>query len=138
MTLVFRWHMNIKTILFDTTYQILSGWRKVNLVTAVLELRDKYLQLQDRVSQLEQENTQLKEQLEREKIKATNKLVNKPSSKSWRNGKKTVGRVKIKVKRNDRVANANRVRAPAAALRIKCRTAQRQLPLMHVICAAKI
>jgi transposase len=73
--------MNIKTLLFNTTYQILSGWRKVNLVAAVIELRDNYRQLQERVRQLEQENTELKEQLEREKIKATNKLVNKPSSK---------------------------------------------------------
>ena len=72
--------MNIKTIL-TTTFQILSAERKVNLVAAVLKLRDKYLQLQNRVRQLELENTQLKEQLEREKIKATNKLANKPSSK---------------------------------------------------------
>jgi transposase len=72
--------MNIKTLL-TTTYQILSGWRKANLVAAFVKLRDKYLRLKDRIHQLEQENAQLKEQLEREKIKATNKLVNKPSSK---------------------------------------------------------
>ena len=79
--------MNIKAVL-TTTHKILSGWRKSNLVAAVAALRDKYLQLQDRIRQLEQkntqlerENTQLKEQLEREKIKATNKGVNKPSSK---------------------------------------------------------
>ncbi len=72
--------MNIKTLL-TTTYQTLSGWRKVNLVAAVVKLRDKYLQLQDRIRKLEQENAQLKEQLEREKIKDTNKQVNKPSSK---------------------------------------------------------
>jgi transposase len=85
--------MNLKSAL-TTTYKILSGWRKTNLVAAVVNLRDKYLQLQDRVrqleqenarlgqanTQLEQENSQLKEQLEREKIKATNKR-NQPSSK---------------------------------------------------------
>ncbi|MBC2743823.1 MAG: IS66 family transposase [Desulfosarcina sp.] len=82
--------MNIKTIL-TTTYQILSGWRKANLVAAVVKLRDKYLRLQDRVRQLEQENTQLKEQLEREKIKETNKQVNKPSSKQaeWEKDSRT-------------------------------------------------
>lgn len=72
--------MDIKTLL-TTTQQILSGWRKDNLIAAIVRLRDKYLQLQDRIRQLEQENTQLKEQMEREKIKATNKQVNKPSSK---------------------------------------------------------
>ena len=72
--------MNIKAVL-TTTYKILSGWRKSNLVAAISDLRDKYLQLQDRVRQLEQENTKLKEQLEQEKIKATNKRVNQPSSK---------------------------------------------------------
>ena len=72
--------MNIKAVL-TTTYKILSEWRKANLAAALVNLREKYLQLQDRVRQLEQENTQLKERLEREKVKATNKQVNQPSSK---------------------------------------------------------
>jgi len=68
--------MSLKTLL-TTTYQVLSGWRKANLIAAVIKLRDKYLQSQARVKQLEKSIIQLKEQLEREKIKATNK----PSSK---------------------------------------------------------
>ena len=51
------------------------------MIKALVELRDKYLHSQTRVNQLEKEITHLKETLEQEKIKATNKLVNKPSSK---------------------------------------------------------
>ena len=72
--------MNLKDILI-TSFNILSKWRKANLVKALIELRDKYIQLQHRVNKLENENTLLKKQLEKDKIKATNKEVNKPSSK---------------------------------------------------------
>ena len=72
--------MNIKDILI-TSFNILSKWRKANLVKALIELRDKYIQLQHRVNKLENENTLLKNQLEKDKIKTTNKEVNKPSSK---------------------------------------------------------
>jgi hypothetical protein len=72
--------MNIITIL-STTCEAILRWPKVDLLEAVLKLREKYLMLQDRAQQLEQENTQLKDQLEREKIKSTNKQVNQPPSK---------------------------------------------------------
>lgn len=44
--------------------------------------------MQAKVSELEQENAQLNEQLEQEKIRATNKEINKPSSKwaEWEKG----------------------------------------------------
>ena len=63
-------------------------WRKAKLVKTLIELRDKYLQSQNRVNQLEKENTLLKKQLEEDKIKTTNKEVNKPSSKQaeWEKG----------------------------------------------------
>ena len=94
--------MNIKTLL-TRTYQILSGWRKANLIAAFIKLRDECLQLKDRILQLEQENTQLKEQLEREKITATNKQVNKPSSKQaeWEKDDRQ-GKDKDKKKRKGR------------------------------------
>ncbi len=72
--------MNLKEI-FITSFNSFFKWRKAKLVKALVELRDKYLHSQTRVNQLEKEITQLKETLEQEKIKATNKLVNKPSSK---------------------------------------------------------
>jgi cell division septum initiation protein DivIVA len=72
--------MDIKEIL-TKTYNTFSGWRKSNLVTALINLREKYLQLQDRVRRLEQENKRLKEELEQEKIRTVNKRVNQPSSK---------------------------------------------------------
>lgn len=72
--------MNLKEILI-TNFNMFFRWRKLKLVKSLVKLRDDYLQLQARVNQLEQENTQLKGQLEREKIQATNKEVNKPSSK---------------------------------------------------------
>ena len=58
------------------------------LIKAFVELRDKYIHLQTRVDQLEIENTQLKDQIEKDKIKDTNKQVNKPSSKQaeWEKG----------------------------------------------------
>ncbi len=67
---------------------MLLSWRKVKIVDALVALREKYLQLQDRGNRLEKENAQLKEQLEQEKIQATNKQVNKPSSKQaeWEKG----------------------------------------------------
>ncbi len=72
--------MNLKDI-FITSFNTFFKWRKAKLIKALIELRDKYLHSQTRVNQLEKEITQLKETLEQEKIKATNKLVNKPSSK---------------------------------------------------------
>ena len=100
--------MNIKTLL-SATYQILTGWRKANLIKAVLELRDKYLQAKNRADQLEKENTELKKQLEQEKIKATNKQVNKPSSKhaEWEKEGRT-GKDKGKKKRKGRKRKAHR------------------------------
>jgi hypothetical protein len=94
--------MNIKTLL-STTYQTLTGWRKANLIKAVLELRDKYLQAKNRADQLEKENTELKKQLEQEKVKATNQQVNKPSSKKaeWEKGSQP-GKGKGKKKRRKR------------------------------------
>lgn len=63
-------------------------WRKAKLVQSLIELRDKYLQSQSRVNQLEKQITELKEKLEQDQIKATNKQVNKPSSKQaeWEKG----------------------------------------------------
>ncbi|MCP4270917.1 MAG: transposase, partial [Gammaproteobacteria bacterium] len=79
--------MNLREI-FTTSFSMFFKWRKANLVKALIELRDKYLQSQTRVNQLEKKITQLKEQLEKDKIKATNKQVNKPSSKQaeWEKG----------------------------------------------------
>ena len=72
--------MDLKEILV-TRFNIYFRWRKAKLIEALRELREKYLQLDSKNKQLEQENAQLKEQIEREKIKGTNKEVNKPSSK---------------------------------------------------------
>lgn len=72
--------MNLREI-FTSSFNIFFKWRKAKLIKALIELRDKYLQSQTRVNQLEKEITQLKEKFEQEKIKATNQLVNKPSSK---------------------------------------------------------
>ncbi|BBO87650.1 IS66 family transposase [Desulfosarcina ovata] len=79
--------MNLKEI-FKTSFDMFLKWPKVILVKAIVELRDKYLQAQDRINQLEKENAQLKRELEQEKIKNTNKEVNKPSSKQaeWEKG----------------------------------------------------
>lgn len=72
--------MNLKEILV-TKFNIFFKWRKANLVEALLQLREKYLQLQGKVKQLEQEIALLHEQVEKGKIRDTNKEVNKPSSK---------------------------------------------------------
>jgi len=79
--------VNLKDI-FITNFNTFFKWRKARLVQALIALRDKYLQSQTRVNQLEKENTLLKKQLEKDKIKATNKEVNKPSSKQaeWEKG----------------------------------------------------
>jgi transposase len=79
--------VNLREI-FTTNLNIFFKWRKAKLVKAIIELRDKYLKSQTRVNQLEKEITQLKEQLDKDKIKATNKEVNKPSSKQaeWEKG----------------------------------------------------
>jgi cell division septum initiation protein DivIVA len=60
---------------------MLFKWRKAKLIKALIELRDKYLQSQARVKQLEKQIAELKKKVEHEKIKDTNKQVNKPSSK---------------------------------------------------------
>lgn len=65
--------MNLKDLLipgFNTFFR----WRKARLVKALVELRDKYVQLA-------QENAMLRQRLEQQKVKETNKEVNKPSSK---------------------------------------------------------
>ena len=72
--------MNLKEILI-TSLNALFRWRKTKLIEALVQLRDKYIQLQSKVKELEQENVQLRDQLEQDKIEATNKNVNKPSSK---------------------------------------------------------
>ena len=66
-------HLNLKEILITAFYTFFS-WRKVKLINALVELRDKYIQL-------EQEYAKLQELFEKEKVKATNKETNKPSSK---------------------------------------------------------
>lgn len=88
--------MNLKEILI-ASFNVFSKWRKSNLVKALIELRDKYIQLQDRVNQLKKENTLLRERIEQDKIKATNREVNKPSSKKaeW---EKDASKKKDKVK----------------------------------------
>jgi len=100
--------MNIKTIL-TATYQLLFGWRKANLVDAVIKIREQYLKAQDRVKQLEKEIHELKEQLEQEKIKHTNKQVNKPSSKhaEWEKEGRT-GKDKGKKRRKGRKRKARK------------------------------
>lgn len=79
--------MNLKEI-FTANFNMLFKWRKTKLLKALIELRDRYLQAQARISKLEKENIQLKEKIDQEKIKATNKQVNKPSSKKaeWEKG----------------------------------------------------
>jgi len=79
--------VNLREI-FTTNFNIFFKWRKAKLVKALIELRDKYVQSQTRVNQLEKENKLLKKQLEKNKIKAINKEVNKPSSKQaeWEKG----------------------------------------------------
>ena len=72
--------MNLKEILF-TKFNIYFRWRKAKLIAALGELREKYLQLQSKNKQLEQENARLNDLIEQDKIKGTNKEVNKPSSK---------------------------------------------------------
>ena len=72
--------MNLTEILISS-FNAFFRWRKAKLVRALVELRDKYIQL-------EQENDRLRKHLEQEKVKATNKEVNKPSSKQseWEKG----------------------------------------------------
>ena len=79
--------MNLKDILI-TGFNTFFRWRKASLIEALTQLRERYLESQAKVKQLEQENRQLKEQIEQGKIKATNKEVNKPSSKQaeWEKG----------------------------------------------------
>jgi transposase len=51
------------------------------LARAIIALRERYLELEAQNKHLQEEIIRLKEQLQRDKIKATNKEVNKPSSK---------------------------------------------------------
>lgn len=79
--------MDLKETLI-TKFNTFFKWRKAKLVEALTQLREKYFQLHDKVNKLEHENLLLKQQLEQDKIKATNKQVNKPSSKKaeWEKG----------------------------------------------------
>jgi transposase len=72
--------MNLREILI-TDFTAFFRWRKATLVKSLVELRDEYIKLEEKVSQLEQENGQLRRQLEQDRVKATNREVNKPSSK---------------------------------------------------------
>ena len=72
--------MDINEILI-ASFSSIIGWPKAIVAKALIRLRNRYIELEDRIKKLEQENAKLKEQLEQGKIKATNKEVNKPSSK---------------------------------------------------------
>jgi hypothetical protein len=72
--------MSIKDILI-ATYLTLLKWPKRRLIKALESLRTSYTELETQVNKLKQENAKLKQQLEQDKIKDTNKQVNKPSSK---------------------------------------------------------
>jgi hypothetical protein len=72
--------MSIKSILIATYLTILK-WPKRKLIKALEQLRTSYTELEAQVNKLKQENAKLRQQLEQEKIKDTNKQVNKPSSK---------------------------------------------------------
>ncbi len=103
--------MNLKEIL-NTGFEAFLKLPRVDLVQALIELRDKYLQSQTMVNQLEQEVSQLKKRLDKEKIKATNEQANKPSSKQpeWKkDGDKDKGKKKPKRrKRKARKGAGNR------------------------------
>lgn len=72
--------MSIKSILI-ATYLTLSKWPKRRLIQALERLRTRYTELEARANKLKEENAKLRQQLEQQKIQATNKQVNKPSSK---------------------------------------------------------
>ncbi len=72
--------MSIKSILI-ATYLTLSKWPKRRLLQALESLKTRYTQLEAQVNKLKEENAKLRQQLEQQKIQATNKQVNKPSSK---------------------------------------------------------
>ena len=72
--------MSIKSILI-ATYLTLLKWPKRRLIKALESLRESYTELESQVNKLKEENAKLKQQLEQDKIKATNKQANKPSSK---------------------------------------------------------
>jgi transposase len=103
--------LNLKEIL-NTGFEAFLKLPRVDLVQALIELRDKYLQSQTMVNQLEQEVSQLKERLDKEKIKATNEQADKPSSKQpeWKkDGDKDKGKKKPKRrKRKARKGAGNR------------------------------
>ena len=79
--------MSIKSILI-ATYLSLSKWPKWRLIQALERLRTRYAELEARANKLKEENAKLRQQLEQQKIQATNKQVNKPSSKQaeWEKG----------------------------------------------------
>jgi len=72
--------MSIKSILI-ATYLTLSKWPKRRLIQALERLRTRYTELEAQANKLKEENAKLRQQLEQQKIQATNKQVNKPSSK---------------------------------------------------------
>ena len=95
--------MSIKDIL-KATYLKLLNWPKRKLIKALESLRTSYTELESQVAKLKEENAKLKQQLEQEKIKETNKQVNKPSSKQaeWeKGGSKDKGK-KNRKKRNQK------------------------------------
>jgi transposase len=96
------------------TFSALFKWPKTHLVKTIIALRERYLEQEAQIKHLREENARLEEQLEQEKIKATNKEVNKPSSKQaeWEkadseneNKKKNTGKKK---KRKPRKGAGNR------------------------------
>jgi transposase len=96
--------VNFKELLI-TSFNTLFRWRKARLVKALVELREQYIKLA-------QENDMLQQRLEQEKVKATNKEVNKPSSKKgeWEkdNPKKNNGKNKKGQNRRPRKGAGNR------------------------------
>ena len=69
--------MSIKEI-FIATYLTLLKWPKRKLIKALESLRTRYTELESQVAKLKEENAKFKQQLEQDKIKDTNKQVNKP------------------------------------------------------------
>lgn len=127
--------MSLKEILI-TGFNSFFRWRKAKLVEALVSLRDKYLRLQTRVKELEKEITELKKTHEQEKIKDTNKHVNKPSSKEaeWEKGTpKDEGK-----KKKGNGKEESRAKERAIAPRIWCRNTRKPQRLIRVICVAKI
>jgi len=126
--------MSIKDILI-ATYLTLLKWPKRRLIKALESLRTSYTELELQVNKLKQENAKLKQQLEQDKIKDTNKQVNKPSSKQaeW---EKDSSKGKSKKKRKGRYKKPRKGAGNRAKNQVP--TANKRLRLIDVICAAKI